>query len=136
MHGKVEGMEQLLKDLASGSTTAKGAIGEIHYTEMLLEEGYEIKRVGGFINGKKAADIELVNNSILDIKYYDFTSWRWSVPSNVESAAKKMLKQVTLRKAQYPGQQIIYVFAGETEEIPALLASELRNAGVEVKGTL
>jgi len=136
LYDRVEGMEQLLKDLASGSTTARGAIGEIHYVEILLEDGFEIKRVGGFINGKKAADIELMNNSILDIKYYDWTSWRWAVPDSAEKAAKKMLTQVNLRKAQYPGQHIIYVFAGKESEIPALLASELRGAGVEVRGTM
>lgn len=136
LYDKVEGMDQLLKDLASGSTTSKGAIGEIHYVERLLEDGYDIKRVGGFINGKKAADIELLNNSILDIKYYDWSSWRWALPANVQQAAKKMLKQVALRKTQYPNQEIIYVFAGKESEIPILLADELRAAGVEVRGTL
>lgn len=91
LSNRVKGAEQLLKDLAAGESTTRGAIGEISYIEMLLKDGYEIERVADWVNGKKAADIILKDATVIDVKYYDWTNWRWRVDSEVEKSVDKMV---------------------------------------------
>ncbi len=135
LNGRIKGAEQLLADLAAGESTTRGAIGEITYIEMLLEDGYEIERVAHWVNGQKAADIILKDGTVIDVKFYDWTSWVWKVESKVESASTKMVRQVTLRKQQYPGAGIVYVFAGPKDAIPPLVVKQLEKAGAKVLGT-
>lgn len=135
LNGKVKGAEQLLRDLAAGESTTRGAIGEISYIEMLLEDGYQIERVADWINGQKAADIVLKDKTIIDVKYYDWSNWRWRVPAEAEKSAQSMVTQVALRKKQYPGSDIVYVFAGAKGDVPPEVAKALNKAGVKVRGT-
>lgn len=135
LSGRVIGAEQLLLDLAAGSSTTTGAIGEMSYIEMLLSNGFEIERVADWINGKKAADIILKDGTVIDVKFYDWGSWRWKVPGEVEKSAGKMVEQVALRKKQYPGADIVYVFAGAKGDVPVALRKALEKAGAKVQGT-
>lgn len=135
LEGRVKGIEQLAQDLAAGSSTTHGAIGELTYVEMLLDDGFEIERVADWINGKKAADIILKDGTVIDVKFYDWKSWRWQVPGEVEKSSAKMVEQVALRKKQYPGADIVYVFAGGTGDVPAELRKALEKAGATVKGS-
>jgi hypothetical protein len=53
----------------------------------------------------------------------------------VEQSIEKMAAQVRLRKKQYPGADIVYVFAGSRDDVPQAVVRALRRRGVTVSGT-
>jgi hypothetical protein len=135
---QIPGADQLLVDLAAGSSTTKGAIGELTYIEMLLERGEKIERIADVIDGQKAADIILKDKkrTILDMKYIDWTHWRWKLPKNVDEKAQELVRQVARRRTEYPGSPIVYVFAGDLKDVPAPIVKALKEAKVDVRGTI
>lgn len=134
--GRVDKELQLLKDLGAGGRTTQGAVGEIAYIDQLLSEGFEeMVLAGDWVNGKKAADLILSNETIVDVKWYNWGSPYYLDVANQEKAAERMLKQIRLRQAQYPGFKIRYSFIGTKGDIPTVVVTKLENAGVEVVGT-
>lgn len=134
----IPGADRLLVDLAAGESTTKGAIGELHYIEMLLKKGEQIERIAD-INvktGKKAADIVLKSRKkVVDVKYWDWTQRFWRKPENVTDVAEELRRQVLRRKEEYPGSPILYVFAGQKKDIPQPIVKALTEAGAKVEGT-
>lgn len=139
---EIPGAERLLGDLAAGSTTTKGAIGELYYIEILRKKGTKIERIADVMNTpmgpKKAADIVLKDGkrTVIDVKYYDWNDWRWKVPAQVKEKADELAAQVARRKKEYPGSPIIYVFAGDVKDVPQPIVKALTKAGATVKGTI
>jgi len=131
----IPGADGILKDLASGDTTTLGAIGEINYIERLVNDGVEIDRVGDWINGKKAGDIILKDGTIIDVKNYDWSRSFYQTDFGQQSAINEMLRQINLRKAQYPGQAIQYTFTSPLEDVPEAIVTALQDAGVTVGGS-
>ena len=130
----IPGAKNVLQDLLAGGTTMIGALAEIRYVNLLRHEGVEIARVGDVMGSQKAADIILKDGTIIDVKDYNWNSTWYSSSFGVESEIKKLLRQVELRREQYPRAPIRYVFTGSLDTVPPRIVEALRKARVEVVG--
>jgi hypothetical protein len=131
----LEGADRLLADLAAGSTTTKGAIGELYYIDILLKRGTKIERIADVVGTKKAADIVLKNRTVVDVKYYDWTAPQWRSPAFVRAAADELVVQALRRQREYPRYAVVYVFGGSRSEIPSPIVKALEKAGAKVEGS-
>jgi hypothetical protein len=130
----LKGAGRLLADMAAGSSTTRGAIGELYIIEKLVADGIKIERVAHKVGGKKAGDI-LLSGIVIDVKYYDWTKWWWQDPGLVAKSASKLAGQVALHQERYPGRAVIFVFAGATSDIPPAIVTALKGAGAYVNGS-
>lgn len=128
----IKGSEKILKRLGDIRGQAQGARGELMRAEELLSQGVTVERVADAIGGKEAADLVLKGNIIEDTKEFTGRNWeRWmKLPSFIRnSEIKRMIKQVALRREQYPGATIRYVFYGP---VSPDMVEALEKNGVEV----
>ena len=128
---QVPGADNLLRDLRAGGTTTTGAAGEVRYFASIQDE---IAEVGSRIDGRKAADGILKDGTVVDVKNYNFANPFYDSPARLDDVIDKMLTQIDLRRLQYPGQPIRYVFTSPISEVPKPIREALTEAGVEIAG--
>lgn len=128
----IPGAQRLLADVKAGGTITVGAVGEIHYFHSIRDDIVAVALRSD--DGQKAADAILKDGTVVDVKNWDFQKDFYQHPSNIDKAIDKILTQVELRRAQYPGQPIKYVFTSPLEQVPAPIKEALIEEGVLIEG--
>ena len=108
----IEGAEEILQRLGDVRQQAQGARGELLRVEELVSQGVEVIRVSDVKDKRQAADIVIKGNIIEDTKDYGGRNWEKYPDFLVKRDIEEMRRQVKLRREQYPGAQIRYVFFG------------------------
>ncbi|HMQ29201.1 MAG TPA: hypothetical protein PKD53_00675 [Chloroflexaceae bacterium] len=126
------GSDRILKDLQVGGTITSGAVGEIRYFRSIKDDVAEVALRSS--DGQKAADAVLKDGTIIDVKNWDFQRDFYQNPASLDKAIDKLLDQVDLRRAQYPGQPIKYVFTSPLDQVPASIKEALTEADVILEG--
>ena len=125
------GADNLMRDLRAGGTTTTGAVGAVRYFSSIQDD---VAEVGSRINGRKAADGILKEGTVVDVKNWDFKASFYDDPARLDDAIDGMLSQIDLRRMQYPGQPIRYVFTSPLSEVPQTIQEALTEAGVQILG--
>ncbi|NBH11181.1 hypothetical protein, partial [Amycolatopsis sp. SID8362] len=151
----IPGAENLLADLASGSTTLRGAIGELRFTRRLLDEGADVTMIAEqfFVPGRgmvKGVDIVIARGSrVFDVKFVDYEKWLLTRPFTarelanektlktleriramaLNSEVKKFAAQAAKHRAGWPGADVVFVFPQPVSKVPREILDAITKAG-------
>ncbi|MBE1501501.1 hypothetical protein H4696_008601 [Amycolatopsis lexingtonensis] len=156
----IPGAEFVLKDLAAGKTKLTGAIGELRFTGILLDEGADVTLVGErFAHPATRAETEGVDivigrgQKVFDVKNFDYdTNLATRLPTGKaltdpksretferiqEMALKReedrMARQVASHKSRWPDAEVWFVFRAPRERIPQRWIDAITKAGGKIR---